>query len=94
MVICKDLVEKDSGLFQKKSKASVTFYRYLPFSIGEADDATPIGHSVSRVHQHCAPLVLQLCDLAQRLHRSDQAVQDAATLRVLPRVGRSHSRKS
>lgn len=58
-----------------------------PLSIGQADDAPPVGNSICRVHQSRAPLVLQLRDLTQRLDCSHQPVQDAATLRVLAWVG-------
>lgn len=61
-------------------------YKRLPLGVGQADDAPPVGHSLRGVHHVGAPLVLQLCDLTQRLHRSHQAVEDAATLGVLAGV--------
>ena len=73
---------------------AVDFPPCLPFSIGQADDTTPVGDSLRCVHQTGAPLVLQLCDLAQRLHRGNQPMQDAATLGVLAWVRRPHGCQS
>lgn len=61
-----------------------------PLGVGEADDAAAVGHALRRVHERRALLVLQLRQLAERLHRRHQAVQDAAALGVLARVGRPH----
>ena len=68
-------------------------FGHPPLGVGEADDAAPVGHALGRVHEHRALLVLQLRQLAQRLHRRHQAVQDAAALGVLAGVGRPHRRQ-